>query len=93
MSRRGKNTNVVHTLHTSVTQEQNMTLQPLTQSDISRNITMYLLRCVARSHPVVHDDALVAGVPLIMFLVPLGADLVQAFLLVRKHHRVHRLRR
>lgn len=52
----------------------------------------YLLWCVARSHPVVHDDALIAGVALVVLLVPLGAHLVQAFLLVREHHRVHRLK-
>ena len=50
-----------------------------------------LLRRVARPHPVVHDDALVVGVTLVLALVPLGADLVQALLLVREHHRVHGL--
>ncbi len=40
---------------------------------------------------MVHDDALVVGVALVVILVPLGAHFVQALLLVREHHCVHRL--
>lgn len=37
------------------------------------------------------DDALVASVALVVLLVPLGTNCVQALLLIRQHHRVHRL--
>ena len=47
---------------------------------------------VARSHPVVHDDALVVGVALVVLLVPLGTDFVQVLLLIREHHLVHSLK-
>ena len=62
------------------TQENNNRLQLFS---LFYACAVYLLWRVARSHPVVHDDALVARVPLVVLLMPLGAHLVQAFLLVR----------
>lgn len=53
----------------------------------------YLLEGVAGPHPVVHDHAVVGGAVRVVLFVPLRADLVQVFLLIRKHHLVNRLRK
>lgn len=51
----------------------------------------YLFGCVAGPHPVVHCYALGGYAAGMVFLVPLRADLVQVFFLIRQHHFVYRL--